>query len=150
MKLQLLIIFLLSLTLVNAALIEDTTEYVNNYSGVEVGKLSFTLPIRIGIKTLDTNENFILILNKQGKLELKDSGKADIVFFGTADDFRTLLSVQEDDDLAKVITKFQIQARTFKGNILINILERELDVKFNVNKSFSYRLANIVTGLFFV
>ncbi|MEK6835922.1 MAG: hypothetical protein AABX55_02770 [Nanoarchaeota archaeon] len=111
MKLQLLIIFLLSLTLVNAALIEDTTEYVNNYSGVEVGKLSFTLPIRIGIKTLDTNENFILILNKQGKLELKDSGKADIVFFGTADDFRTLLSVQEDDDLAKVITKFQLKSK---------------------------------------
>ncbi len=154
MKLNaIILIFLITfIPLANAGFKEELEPKLNDLQAqYDLAKYKRFLPLTVKILSLDEQEEFLVKINKEGKIEFLNSGKIDIAIYGNEKDLINVLN-SDDKNIKENIVDLNFKGESLKGKIALFIAEKYSKVRLNKNKSFSDKVVAAVvypiTGLF--
>lgn len=137
------IIFLLILMPLANASVKDNLEpkLTNLGENFNLAKYKIVLPLNVKIISLDTNEEFIVSLTKEGKIEFTDKIKVDITIQSNEKD---LIKLIDSKNFKEEINNINVYGNSLKGKIAVLIAEKISKSKFNKNKSLSDKILGYV------
>ncbi|MEX2016972.1 MAG: hypothetical protein WD876_00680 [Candidatus Pacearchaeota archaeon] len=132
MKLALLLMFLIVLApLVTAGVKENIESKLNEIEKkFDLAKYSLFLPITIKISVLDKDETFFVKINKNGKFDILDDAKANIVIQGNEEFLKKVLN-SDDKDFENDVSKINVYGTSLKGEISIIVAEKISSTHFS-------------------
>ncbi|MEK6835065.1 MAG: hypothetical protein AABX61_02265 [Nanoarchaeota archaeon] len=137
------IIFLLILMPLANASVKDNLEpkLTNLGENFNLAKYKIVLPLNVKVISLDTNEEFLVSLTKEGKIEFTDKTKVDITIQGNEKD---LIKLIDPKNFKESINNVNIYGSSFKGKMAVLIAEKISKSKFNKTKSLSDKILGYV------
>jgi len=124
-------------------LLEYKSDIMTNLMPVNIIKI--TLPLRINIDLYD-NEDFTTVISKEGKVRVFNKiENTDVIIHGNEQELKDLFLIETNDQLLNKIEETNFEAVTFKGKLIMQIMEDYLGVKVVKNKSTSQKIMSVVT-----
>lgn len=155
MKKTILILLALFLSIYLALAAETLNTEINKLSEKQFSLppiLSPALPVEGIIKTEDTKEIFYLKIHKNKLEKLNELQDPDIIATSRESVFLELIKVENIQQAKEILEKNRvtIEAKTIKGRLLKNILEKATDTEFSYTQeeSFFTRIINFFKNLF--
>ncbi len=128
--------------LANASVKDNLEPKLTNLGeNFNLAKYKIVLPLNVKVISLDTNEEFLVSLTKEGKIEFTDKTKVDITIQGNEKD---LIKLIDPKNFKESINNVNIYGSSFKGKMAVLIAEKISKSKFNKTKSLSDKILGYV------
>jgi len=126
---------------------------VIKYKAIDIEKempyntIKIALPLKINVDVND-GEIFSVVIMKEGEIKVfKVIDKVDVTIHGNEEKLKDLFMTRTNQELINKITKLDIEAHTFKGMLIAEIIEDYLDIKNLVkNKSNTQKVIGVFTS----
>ena len=128
--------------LANASVKDNLEPKLTNLGeNFNLAKYKIVLPLNVKVISLDTNEEFLVSLTKEGKIEFTDKTKVDITIQGNEKD---LIKLIDPKNFKEFINSVNVYGNSFKGKMAVLIAEKISKSKFNKTKSLSDKILGYV------
>ena len=124
-------------------LLEYKSEIITRLMPVDIIKIA--LPLRINIELYD-GEGFTILINKGGNVNVFDKTEdTDVIIHGNEQELKNLFLIETEDQLVNKIEETNFEAVTFKGKLIMQIMEDYLGVEIVKYKSVTQRIMGVIT-----
>lgn len=124
-------------------LLEYKSDIITKLMPFDIIKIA--LPLRINIDLYD-NEDFTIILYKEGQIFTFDKiENMDVIIHGDEQELKNLFLIETNDQLLNKLEETNFEAVTFKGKLIMQIMEDYFGVKIVKEKSNGQKVMSIVT-----
>ena len=107
--------------------------------------IKIALPLKINTNLQD-NEDFSVVIMKDGEVRVfKLIENTDVIISGSEQELKNLFLIETYDQLINKIEETNFEAITFKGKLIMQIMEDYLGIKIVKDKSTSQKLMGVVT-----
>jgi len=141
-KLILFIIFLISISLVNASIRENLEEEVQNMTAPQ--NIDMVLPFNILILVEDTGERFTLQVAEQN-ISAIDAIESDIIVSGKEE---ALSEINNTEDTLQFLTNVDVRPDSLKGSLALIAIEKKMNINIVKDPSLFYRILRFIMGIF--
>jgi len=106
--------------------------------------IKMALPLKINIDLYD-NKDFSVVISKERVRVFNKIENTDVIIHGTEQELKNLFLIETNNQLTNKIEETNFEAVTFKGKLIMQIMEDYLGVKIVRNKSTSQKIMGVFT-----
>lgn len=127
--------------------LREIVEYKSNIMTklMPVKLIGITLPLRINVNVYD-GQSFTIVINKEGKVVVFDKiENTDIIIYGYENELKNLFMIEIYDELISKVEETNVEPVTFKGKLIMQIIEDYFNIKIVKDKSNTQKVMDIFT-----